>query len=61
MEALHLAYSGTDDYGIAKDVSLLLDTEETGALITLDVFDRLTAFLRTCGIIGDTEVLTTVI
>jgi hypothetical protein len=61
METLHLAYSATDNDGIAKDVSLLLDAAEEGEALQTIALNRLEAFLRTAGLIGPKECLRTTI
>jgi hypothetical protein len=57
-EQLHLAYSAQDDSGLSRDVSVLMDSENDGPLMTGDLMDRLTAFLRATGLIGPTEIVT---
>lgn len=58
MEQLHFAYSAVEDGGLHRDVSLLMDTEEDGPLLSSDLFDRLTGFFRATGLIGPDEFVT---
>lgn len=61
METLLLAYAAEDSQGVSRDVQLLLDKDDGLDLTnTVTLQDKLSHFLRTCGLllIGEELVIT---